>query len=323
MGIFDIFGQDKQNREVTRIFKKIHDHQKAKELVDKAISYRTLEKYDKAIALLKEGIMKYPSYTPALSVLGNTFRDKGDVLAAEQLFLKILADYGSSREYALLIETYANLGSIYYFEKGDNSSALIYYDASLKVPKPEGISTEGINCALSDIYRDLVIIHTKENDFPQAKKYAALRLKFTKDCPIALNAYGLILINEYTTAVYIASRSPLKNEDKSCLLYDAIQNFTLVLSNNPDSYPALAGIGIASFHLKILYDLYVQFPDEALRNHGMSEDFSKAKLKSIEELESNVITRLSQHSGKSQEAGECLRFYESQVSQVYSFLGLK
>jgi len=323
MALFDFLKKRGDEDQVQEIFHKIHKEHQAKELVDKAISYRNLGKFDDAIAILRESLRVYPYYSPAKSVLGNTFWAKGDIASAEKEYLRIIADDANKEDFGLLIETYANLGLIHYSVKKDKQKALKYYNLGLVTPKPKNVSDEGYRIMLADIYRDLIVLYSKEENWDLLKKYALLRLECTNNCPVASVVYGFCLINEYVTTVYDRSRSPLESEDKSGLLTNAAKYFTNVLSENPKNYPALSGLAVAMLHLRILFSMYSQFSDKAHKKFGLTKEMIASALQSTNDVESRALGALKKSSQGSVDAKVCFDSYQSQAMQIKSFLGLK
>ena len=89
MGIFDYFKDRKEKEEIDRILDKVSAHQQAKDLVNKAISYRNINETQKAIKILETVLNKYPEYRAANSIYGNTLRQAGMVDEAIHFFKNI------------------------------------------------------------------------------------------------------------------------------------------------------------------------------------------------------------------------------------------
>lgn len=68
----------------------ISKNKKAKELFDKAMGQYDLMEYDNAIDLLKSAIEKDPNFISAHDLLGQIYIDKGDLPAAEKIYLKLI-----------------------------------------------------------------------------------------------------------------------------------------------------------------------------------------------------------------------------------------
>jgi tetratricopeptide (TPR) repeat protein len=237
MGVFDFIKNRKRNKDIEEIFKKATPFAEAKQLVDKAISYRNLKQYEKAIKILEDVLTNYPFYLPAKTILGTTLLKKGEVNKAENQFKKILSEHATDGQYALA-EVYANLGALNYFQKDNKEAALEYYQLGLKSPKPENIDSKLHELSISNIYRDLSLLYSIEGDYLSAKKYATLRLSVNKNCPIATKAYGASLFDEFMN-----DKSSLKyfTEDIECkLLNAAVENIRISLDYNPKDYLAVA-----------------------------------------------------------------------------------
>ena len=187
----------KNDREVKDAFRQIRYTHQAKELVDKAISYRTLDRYDRAIALLEKSLRMYPRYTPAKVVLGNTLRQMGKIDEAEAYFRHILAEHVDGKDMCLT-EVYANLGAIYYFDRGDVVSARRYYEQGLSAPQCQMIEDEGHKIAISNIHKDLCFMYACEKRWHEAKEFARRRLTLNSTCPVAAEVLAVCSWNEYS-----------------------------------------------------------------------------------------------------------------------------
>ncbi len=241
MGIFDFLKKKKKEKDIEEIFKKASRFTEAKQLVDKAISYRNLKQYDKAIKTLEDVLINYSFYLPAKTILGTTLLAKGDLNKAENQFNKILSEHSDDGQYALT-EVYANLGALNYFHKNEKKTALEYYQLGLKSPRPENIDSNTYELLISNIYRDLSLLYSIEGDYLSAKKYAMLRLSVNKKCPIASKAYGVSLFNEFKN-----DKLSLKyfTEDIECkTLNEAVEYIIKSLDNNPKDYSVVAVLEI-------------------------------------------------------------------------------
>jgi tetratricopeptide (TPR) repeat protein len=193
MGFFDFLKKKKPSTEVEKAFEHLHIELTARQMVDKAISYRNVGQYDRAIYLLKDVLKRYPLYTPAKTVLGTTLMAKGDIEEAERQFKKILTEHADGKDYPL-IEVYANLGSLYNNHKNDISTTLEYYRLALNSPKPDNVSNEAYRLMISNVCRDLCVIYFyKVRDLATAKQFALKRLEIVKDCSAATKVYNFCL----------------------------------------------------------------------------------------------------------------------------------
>lgn len=68
----------------------ISKNKKAKELFEKAMGQYDLMEYGNAIDLLKAAIEKDPEFVSAHDLLGQVYMDKGDLVAAEKIYLKLV-----------------------------------------------------------------------------------------------------------------------------------------------------------------------------------------------------------------------------------------
>ena len=196
MGLRDFFKKQNASKEINKIFEKMDNNLKGKQLVDKAISYRNLKQYDKAIALLQKSMNKYPSYNPARVVLANTLGQKGDTAGAERLLKQILADYPNGKEYPLT-EVYANLASLYYYDKKDREQAFKYYNYALKAPMAESVDSKGQELLMSNLYKELSMVYLSENNLELALEFANKQLNINNDCPTASRVKATCLLNQY------------------------------------------------------------------------------------------------------------------------------
>lgn len=246
MVFFDFFKKkEKLNKEVIKAFNKIHNELTARQITDQAISYRNLKQYDKAVRLLKKAINEY-HYSPANTILGNTLRMKGDIVAAEVHFKKILSEYIKGDDYPLL-EIYANLGSLYHDDKNDTENALKYYELALNVPKPTkaGISDKGYEIMTSAVFRDLCSIYFGKHDIQRAKEYAFRRLKIEKDCPIASRVYANCLFYEV-----LQREIDLDKDTKDTDIENIVKYLQVAIANNPLDYASIAYCATSLFFLR-------------------------------------------------------------------------
>lgn len=246
MGIFDYFKERKEKKELDRIFDKVYTHQQAKDLVNKAISYRNINEIQKALQILEIVLAKYPKYLAANQIYGNTLRRAGKIDEAIQFFKRIVDKDNGTGVYAIK-EIYANIGVIYFFDKDDSQTALKYYKLALEAPECPSINKEGNELITSAIYRDLAYVFFTQNDYKKAKNYANKRLNVQNRCPIASKVLGLSLINEFLTNEKRLDffDSKLENID----IENAIKFLKLSLENNDTDYPVLNGIALAYYLL--------------------------------------------------------------------------
>ncbi|MFC1580043.1 tetratricopeptide repeat protein [Thermodesulfobacteriota bacterium] len=254
MGFFDKFKEDKNEsdlpEDIEKTLGKLYHGEEVRKLVNKAISYRNLGQYDKAIGIIKEVIKNHPNYLPATTVLGNTLTMKGDFVEAENYFKKVLSEYSEKEEFNLM-ETYANLGVIRWRKYNDIKGALEYYDLALNevntgpVYYPEfglygEISENSYEYAKSNIYKDLCSLYFEIEKYDLAKKYAAKRLKIVSDCLVASRVFGSCLMFEHTANNHIIECIIDNIEPKELMV--ASKCFKNCFEENPEDYYALFGL---------------------------------------------------------------------------------
>jgi tetratricopeptide (TPR) repeat protein len=294
MGIFDFFKKEKPDKEVEKIFGKMVNVQQAKAIVDKAISFRNLGQYDKAITLLKETLINYPVYTPAKMVLGTTLEISGDIDGAESQFKKILSEHVNGTDYPL-IEVYANLGSLYYNHKKDIKTSMKYYELALNAPKAKIIDDEAYKFMVSNVHRDLCMIYFGEKNFPFAKQNALKRLQILKDCPIASRVYGCCLFFEL-----LQKGIDLDKDTENLDLENIVKYLQITIENQPIDYGIVAYCALSLFYMRQT-KFYKKNP---------------TLIKSLEHKEYEYIEHLKKNCGQSDNAKEALKLYQDIVSKT-------
>lgn len=257
MSFFDRFKKDKNKsalpKDIEQIFQKLHGIEKVKQIVDKAISYRNLGHYDKAIDILKKVIKNHPTYHPAETILGITLLQKGDIVEAENYFKRLLSLHSEDNEYNRF-ENYANLGLIRWKQHNDIKGALEYYDLALKEPNIgpvydpafglyHKIDEKTYEKIKSNVYRDLCSLYFSIQKIDMAKKYAIKRLKIVNNCPIASRVFGTYLLSEYIDQNQIIQYIIDDIEPKD--LKVTAKCFQHCFEENPKDYYALFGICIS------------------------------------------------------------------------------
>ncbi len=246
MGISDYFKDRKDKKVIERIVDKVRTHQQAKDLVNKALSYRNINEIQKAIEILETVLDKYPEYRPANLIYGNTLRRAGLVDDAIHFFKK-MADKDNGTGVYNPKEIYANIGVIYFFDKNDTQTALKYYKLSLEAPECPSIDKKGNELITSSIYRDLAIVFFTENDLIKSKNYAIKRLEIQSRCPIASRILGLSVVNEFLRD---ENRMDFfDNEIKNSDIENAIEYLKIALVDNDKDYATLCGLSLAYYLL--------------------------------------------------------------------------
>jgi tetratricopeptide (TPR) repeat protein len=246
MGILDFFKDRKDKKQIDRIIDKVYVHQQAKDFVNKAISYRSINQTNKALEILEMVLVKYPDYRAANPVYGNTLRQAGMIDDAINFFKAIAIKDDGTGIYAPQ-EIYANLGAIYYFDKNDLQTSLKYYKLALNSPNCPSTDQKGNEIIRSSIHRDLSILYFDQNDFTNSKIYAQKRLVIQKKCPIASKILGLSLINEFLTIDNKLDFFAHKIENVNII--DSIEYLKIALSENSKDYAVLGGLALAYYLL--------------------------------------------------------------------------
>lgn len=246
MGIFDYFKDRKEKKEIDRIVDKVYAHQQAKDLVNKAISYRNIDEIQKAIEILETVLDKYPEYRAANQIYGNTLRRAGMIDEAINFFKKIANKDHGTGIYAPQ-EIYANIGLIYYTEKHDIQTAIKYYKLALEAPECPSIDKEGNKLIISSIYNNMACIYFDQNDYKRSKSYAKKRLEIQNRCPNSARILGLSLINEFLCAD--SKMDFFDNNIENSNIINSIEYLKIALLDNDKDYAALSGLSLAYYLL--------------------------------------------------------------------------
>jgi len=246
MGIFDYFKDRKEKKEIDRILDKVSAHQQAKDLVNKAISYRNINETQRAIKILETVLNKYPEYRAANSIYGNTLRQAGMIDEAIHFFKNIAEKDNGSGVYGPK-EIYANIGLIYFFDKNHTQTALKYYKLALEAPECPSINKNSNEHIMSSIYRDLAYIFFTQNDYKKSKNYAKKRLEIQTKCPNSSKILGLSFINEFLIdeSKLDFFDSKIENPD----IVNAIEYLKITLADNDKDYAVLNGLALAYYLL--------------------------------------------------------------------------
>lgn len=252
---------DKLPKDVEKIFKEISKAQQPREMVDKAISFRNLGQFDKALGILNAVIKNHPEYEPAVPILGTTLMMKGEIDAAERYLLGVLNKYRSGNNFAIF-EIYANLGLLRWKHRHDIDGALKYYGLALKSPKPDrkegwSLTDENFEIARSNVYRDLGMLHFDSGNISLAKQFATMRLNIVKDCYIASKTLGTCILQEDIVTPSVADMIIRDKEPEA--LPVAIRCFRTCLMEKPHEPLFLFGIGL-SISLLSLWATYHNKP---------------------------------------------------------------
>ncbi len=149
-------------------------------LADKALSHRALGQHDEALRLLHRVLAEY-DYKPAITLIGTTMVQKGDLDGAIQWFTSQINKYESGCDYPLM-ELYSNLGAVLGFLIKDVERGIEYYEQALAAPRGPCLGESGYRAMASNIHHKLALLYLKAGDLRKASGYAALRLEVAPDC---------------------------------------------------------------------------------------------------------------------------------------------
>jgi len=246
MRVFNFFKDIKEKKELNKILDKVEDYQRAKDLVNKAISYRNINQMGKALQILKKVLNEYPKYKAANLVYGNTLRRAGRVDEALNFFYKLIEIDNGTGAYNPK-EIYANIGSIYFFEKDDSNRALENYNLALKAPDAPDIDAEGKRLIISSVYRDLAYVYFILNDYNKSKAYAEKRLSVQTKCAVASKILGLSKINKFISGVLPMEYFDTKIQNSN--IVDAIEKLNIAFEQNDKDYAVINGLTLGYYLL--------------------------------------------------------------------------
>jgi tetratricopeptide (TPR) repeat protein len=289
MGILDYL---KGKKEIDKIVDKVAVYQQAKDLVNKALSYRNINQMQKALDILEIVLNKYPEYKAANQIYGSTLRRAGKIEEAIKFFNNIIAIDNGTGVYGPK-EIYANIGSIYYFDKNDIHTALKYYNLALKAPNCPAIDIDGNKLITSSIYRDLSWIFFDQGDYNKSKKFASERLKIITTCPISSKILGLSIINEFIKDE--CKIKFFKQQIENPNITKSIEYLKIALASDDKDYAVLNGLALA-YYLMSIMPYYIS---------------DKRTKDSIEKESEKYFNFLSKYSSEDKDAKYYLDMYES------------
>lgn len=179
MGLFKFF---KKKDPLDGLWERTTRMQEGRKLADKAISYRNVGNFDKALELLERSLSEF-DYWPAITLIGTTTVLKGDIENAIRWFELQIKERESANDYPL-IELYANLGSIHNAYRKDYAKALEMYAKALESPRPSMLDDEGYAIMESNVYHDMAIVYTNLNDGRRARECAQKHLRVQPECSV-------------------------------------------------------------------------------------------------------------------------------------------
>jgi tetratricopeptide (TPR) repeat protein len=298
MGLFNKIKKKKNNNEpskdVEQIFKKLSNLEKPKVMVDKAISFRELGQYEKAINILLDVLKNYQEYKPAKTVLGVTFAQKGDIKKAEMLFEKIIAQHKNDKDF-LLTDVYANLGNIRWKHYKDIKGALKYFELALNAPKLSGMDDNTYEIIKSGVNKDLCWLYFEQKDLTNAKMHAARRFKIVRDCSVASKVLGICLLEEFSVD-YNNFEFVMKDIEPTNLII-ASECFKICLNHDKEDYVALMSLALASVYLSTC---------RAIADNSTLYENSRSNL-------SQCLNNLKYYAQKSEIAEKCRQEFENKM----------
>jgi tetratricopeptide (TPR) repeat protein len=219
-----------------RVFRRI----RAGELVDRAISLRTLGRYDEALSTLKEARKMAPDYLPAVSVEANTLKVAKRWQEAKSLLLRELSraesELGVPR-----IEWFAILGDIAWQHEQDHAAALSCYQKALQEKRPGGRDEVAWTISRSDVYASVAALHLQQGDLQEARSAAMTAVRSGPAVLRARRIYGL-------ATVYLLGQGD-PQEPPGSDLWEAVGHLEAVIDEQPEDYMAAALAGVACFQL--------------------------------------------------------------------------
>lgn len=210
MGLKDIFQKFQNDRRCEKLMERLAKYNKCQATAHKALSYRELGKYRTAEKLLLSIADDYPA---AWVLLGNTYLLEKDLKKAQVAFKRSLENYADQDNMMGQIETYANIGQMYWkFFKNRNAAYKSYKKglALLYQCKKDGRSVWPENVyvhsnmrelsrhIVNGIYLDLsLMLFENKSTHEAAAKWAQLRLKKCPSCPEASLVAGAVTLDNY------------------------------------------------------------------------------------------------------------------------------
>lgn len=246
MSILNFFKEQKSKKELNRIADKVENYQQAKDFVNKAMSYRNIKDFDKALKILEKVLKEYPNYKAANLVYGVTLRLSREVDKALSFFNELLLMDNGSGVYNPK-EIYANIGVIYLFDKDQPDKALDYYRLALKAPNCPNIDEKGNNIIISNIHRDIAYVFFVLRKYENSISFAEKRLNVQNKCPMSSKIFGLSKINVFIDGQldmdYFADA--IKNTE----IVDAIEKLNVAYEENDKDYAVINGLTLGYYLL--------------------------------------------------------------------------
>lgn len=241
MGVFDRWRTNRIDATVDAVFRRT----RSRELVTKAQSLRELRRYDEALSVLAEARAFAPDYLPAISVQANTLRVAGRKGEARSLLETEIAR-AHSADPVPLVEWYAILAEMSYWDDKDTTSAIALFKRALAAPIPTALGETGAAVARASVWTSLAMLHLNERQPAEAIEAARQALQLDRDDARALRVLGVATVVEHA----IVSLGSIASEDQPpTALLEALGALERVLREAPTDVVARTYAALACEHL--------------------------------------------------------------------------
>jgi len=204
MGLFDIFNKEKreENRKKNQqledgikefvVIKKVQELMaKGKSLLQLGRNEEANNKFNEALNIVKRSIENNPHSLEFKKLLCSIYLEVGAYDVAEEYFKLIIEEHSNDFNVDLT-EVYTRLGVIKWYHHKDIPTAIRYLNKALETAK-QHTSAEGTNSEIhSEPHLYLGQICFEKGDKQSARAHCLARLKFVKDCQMALMLYNQV-----------------------------------------------------------------------------------------------------------------------------------
>lgn len=204
MGLFDIFNKEKreENRQKNQqleegikefvVIKEIQELMaKGKSLLQLGRNEEANNKFNKALNIVKHSIEKNPHSLEFKKLMCSIYLEVGAYDVAEEYFKLIIEEHSNNLNVDLT-EIYTRLGVIKWYHRKDIPTAIKYLHEALKRAKQQTSKGDSNPEIHSEPHLYLGQIYYEKGDKQSAKAHCLERLKFVKDCQMALMLYNQI-----------------------------------------------------------------------------------------------------------------------------------